>query len=92
MMSPAHHQASQSPSYSPTNSRQSPSYGRQITPAYMGGSGGLGASPHYGRQNAGAGLSGTYNPTGSLGSGVSPSYSPTSYRKFYLDNHSICID
>lgn len=78
MMSPAPHQASQSPSYSPTNSRQSPSYGRNITPAYMNGA----ASPHYGRATgAGAGLSGTYNPAGSLGAGVSPSYSPTSYRK-----------
>lgn len=83
MMSPAPHQASQSPSYSPTNSRQSPSYGRQITPAYMGGSGTVGASPHYGRSTAGAGLSGTYNPAGTLGAGVSPSYSPTSYRKYF---------
>ena len=87
MMSPAPHQASQSPSYSPTNSRQSPSYGRQITPAYMGGSGVSSASPHYGRQTAGASLSGNYNPTGGLGAGVSPSYSPTSYRKYYHDNH-----
>jgi hypothetical protein len=38
-------------------------------------------SPHYDGRRSTAG--GAYNPAGSLGAGVSPSYSPTSYRKFF---------
>ena len=98
MMSPAHNASQMSPSYSPTNSRMSPSYGQHLSPAYVTVSGGaITQSPaYYGSAkpyssgssfiNPTSSISGTYNPN------ASPSYSPTNYSKTILPLKTIFLD
>ena len=68
--SPAYVGAASSPSYSPTNSRQSPSYNQITTPAYVAGG-----------QNRG-GMSPAYNSSQNSRAVGSTPYTPNSISKF----------